>query len=115
MQNTQALLTKFNRFKDAEIRAIYTPDEETVVLTLVVTDDDGEETDRVEVKCSGTKQKRLLVNAVLPMLDMMSGISIVEERNQFAFAIGNCDAMLSVLNAPLYVVCEALTMEEVSA
>jgi len=114
MENTDALLAKFNHFRNAEIRNIRTPDDGSIVITLAVTDDDGEDTDKVRVQCSGIKEKRLLVNSVLPFLDMMSGISVIEERNQYAFAIGHCDTMLSVLNAPLYVVAADIKMEETS-
>jgi len=112
MENIQPLLAKFNHFKDAEIRSIHTPAEDSAVITIAVQDDDGDDTDTIKIECTGIKEKRLLVNSVLPFLDMMSGISIIEERNQFAFAIGRCDTMLSVLNAPLYVVSEAIGLEE---
>lgn len=114
MENVNALLARFNHFKYAEIRSIYTPDATSAVVTLAVQDDDGEDTDKIRITCADIKEKRLLVNEVLPFLDMMSGISVIEERNQFAFAIGHCDTMLSVLNAPLYIVCNGIEMEEVA-
>lgn len=112
MEKINALLTKFDHFRYAEIRSIQAPADASVVITLSLQDEDGEETDRVEVECRGIKEKRLLVNSVLPFLDMMNGISIIRERNQYAFTIGKCDTMLHVLNAPLYVVCDNITIEE---
>jgi len=114
MEQLSALLAKFNHFKDAEIRSLQAPSEDTVIITLAVQDDEGEDTDKVRIECVGIKDKRLLLNSVLPFLDMMSGIGLICERDLYAFAIGSCDTMLHVLNAPLYVVCEGMKIEEVA-
>ncbi len=53
-----------------------------------------------------------MANNMLAFLDMMSGISIVFERGQYAFAIGKCGAMLNVLNSPFFVIADKLEMEE---
>ncbi len=112
METIQTVTTKYNRFKDAEIRSLYTPDDTSVVITLAVQNDDAEDIAKIKVTCDNITDKRLLVNEVLPFLDMMSGVSMFEERNLHAFAIGQCDTMLHVVNAPLYVVCKTLTIEE---
>jgi hypothetical protein len=39
---------------------------------------------------------------------MMSGVSIIKEHELFGFSIGNCSAMLAVLNAPLFVVAKSV-------
>lgn len=112
MEKINALLEKYDRFRYARIRAIYTPSDTSAVITLAVEDDDGEPVAKVAVECTDITQKRLLVGEVLPFLDMMSGVSILEERNLYAFAIGHCDTMLPVLNAPLFVVCRGIGISE---
>ena len=114
MEKINALLEKFNHFRYAEIRSIQTAEDGSVIITVAVQDDDGEDTDKFRIVCTGIKEKRLLVNSVLPFLDMMSGISIIAERNMYAFAIGSCDTMLPMLNAPLFVTCTDIAMEEVA-
>lgn len=115
MEKINALLAKYNNFKYEQIRAIYTPSPTSVIFTLAVQDDDGEDVAKISVECMDVKEKRLLVGDVLPFLDMMSGVSIIEERGLYAFAIGHCDTMLHVLNAPLYVVCHEISAVERTA
>jgi len=112
MQNADALLKKHNNFKDAQIRSIENISDSSKVLTLVVQDDDGEDTDRVKIAFSGIRDSRILENSVLPFLDMMSGISIIIEHDLYGFAIGDGSAMLHVHNAPLYIISSNITIEE---
>lgn len=112
MEQINALLEKYNHFKFAQIRWIQKLSDTSSAVTLVIEDDDGEETDRVKLVFNGIKQKRILDNSVLAFLDMMSGISIVKEHDLYGFALGRGDAMLHVLNAPMFIVCENITIEE---
>lgn len=114
MEEINACLTKFNHFKNAEIRSIQSYSDASIIVTLAVQDEDGEDTDRVEIELVDIKDKRLLGNAVLPFLDMMNGINIIHERDRYAFVIGPCDAMLHVLSAPLYIVSSDINVREVA-
>lgn len=112
MEEINKLLTEFNHFKDAQIRSIQAPSNTNIILTLAVQDDDGVDTHLVQIEFNYVKDARLLENAVLSFLDMMSGVSIVREHEQYGFAIGNCDAMLCVLNAPLFIIASEIKVVE---
>ena len=113
MKNIQAVLNKYNHFRDARIHSIHKPTENSVVITLMILDDDGMvETDEIKITFTDVQKSRLLVNHALAFLDMMSGISIIYEREQYGFAIGRCSAMLNVISAPLYVVSHDIELEE---
>lgn len=112
METITALLEKYDHFKHAIIRSILSPSDNAVTFVIAVQDDDGEDTALVRIICTGLKEKRLLLNSVLPFLDMMNGISIFFERDLYAFSIGRCDTMLHALNAPLYVTCADISVEE---
>lgn len=114
MEKIQAMLEKYNYFKMDQINAIERPDEDTIVVKMIVQNDDGEDVVAVNLKFNGIKEKRLLVNHALAFLDTMSGISIVYEREHYGFGIGNCPAMLNVISAPLFVVAKALEVEEIT-
>lgn len=113
MEKINALLEKYNHFRLDQIHSIEKPSEDTIVVTLNVQNDDGEDTHHVKITFKQIKQSRLLVNQALAFLDMMSGISIIKERDLYGFAIGSCPAMLNVLNAPLYITASEIDVEEI--
>lgn len=112
MEQINALLAKHKRFKDFEIRSITAPLENTILVTLVEQDEDANDVNRVEITFTAIKESRILENSVLSFLDMMSGISIIYERDYYCFAIGHCDSMLSVLNAPLFIIASDIEFKE---
>ncbi len=112
MEEINTLLEKYDNFKDAQIRSVETVSDTSKVLTLVVQDDDGEDTDTIKIEFSGIKESRILESSVLSFLDMMSGISIIKEHDLYGFAIGSGTAMLHVHNAPLYIVASDIKILE---
>ncbi|HHH20203.1 MAG TPA: hypothetical protein ENK86_06815 [Campylobacterales bacterium] len=115
MEAINALLAKYDDFRDAQFYSITAPSKGTYVVTLAVLDEDGmEATHHVKLTFSGATNVRLLENSMLGFLDMMSGVSIVYERDLYGFAIGRCSAMLNVQSAPLYLIAPNLEIEEVT-
>lgn len=112
MEKINALLEKFNNFKDAQIRSVEHLSDSSKVLTLVVQDDDGEDVNTFEMTFSDINDSRILVNDVLPFLDMMSGITILKENNLYGFAVGSAGAMLNIHNAPFYIVASDIEIKE---
>ena len=112
MDEITRILQKYNNFKDAQIRSIRQTSDDTKVVKLVNMDDDGEDISTVLLECKGIKQSRILDGSVLPMLDMMSGVTILKEHDLYGFALGNGSAMLHVHNAPLYIVASEMTISE---
>jgi hypothetical protein len=112
MEKVEALLEKYNHFKDAQVRSVQNVSENSKVVTIVLQDDDGEDLNSVKLKFDDIKESRILENSVLAFMDMMSGISIVQEHGLYGFAIGSGTAMLHVHNAPLFIVAGEITIEE---
>lgn len=112
MEKIETLLTKYNNFKDAQIRSIVSLSDSSKLLTLVIQDDDGEDINTVEVKFSNIKDSKILKNEVLSFLDMMSGITIIKEHNLYGFAVGKGSTMHHVNSAPLYIVSTDIEIEE---
>ena len=101
MEQIDSLLEKYDYFRAAQIRSIEPTSESSKILTLVVQDDEGEDSDIVRIEFKDIKSSKILVNSILPMLDMMDGISLIVENNLYGFALGRDTAMLHVQNAPL--------------
>ncbi len=104
MEEINALLSKHNHFKYEQIRSIENLPDNAKLVTLVIQDEDGNETDVVKVEFSDITASRILENSVLPLIDMSDGVTIIEEHNLYGFALGRGTAMLHVHNAPLYIV-----------
>ncbi len=112
MENITPLLEKYNHFKDAQIRNVKHLEDGTKIVSIVLQDDDGEDLNSVELTFSKIKEHRVLDNSVLGFLDMMSGISIIKEKDFYGFALGSGSAMLHVLNAPMYIISSELSVQE---
>lgn len=112
METLQPLLNRYDHFRDFEIRALHAPMQGAIAVTLVEQNEEGEDERAVAITFEGVSDARVLQSAVLPFLDMMRGISIIHERDRYAFAIGRCDTMLHALNAPLYIISTAVSVEE---
>jgi len=113
MEKINTLLEKYNNFKDAQIRSIENISDSSKLLTLVIQDDDGEDVSKVKVTFNNVRDSKILVNDVLPFLDMMSGISIIKENNLYGFAVGRGSAMLHVNSAPLYIISSDIEIKEI--
>jgi hypothetical protein len=115
MEEVNALLEKYDHFRDAKIHSIQAPSDNAYSVTLATLDDDGmEELHHVKLTFTNFKDVRLLENHVLSFIDMMYGVSIIKERDLYGFAIGKCSAMLNVYNAPLYIISSELEVEEIA-
>ncbi len=112
MEEINALLEKYNHFKYEQIRSVKWTTETSILLTLVIQDDDGEDLESINIEFSDIKESRLLDNSVLPLMDMTSGITIIEEHGLFGFALGSGSAMLHVHNAPLYIVSSNIQVKK---
>jgi len=112
MEKIDALLKKYNNFKDAQIDSIQQLTDTSKLLTLVIQDDDGEEVERVKIEFNNIKESKILANHVLPFLDMMSGITIIEEHGLYGFAVGSGTAMLHVHSAPMYIISSDIKIDE---
>ncbi len=112
MEQIDSLLEKYDYFRAAQIRSIEPTSESSKILTLVVQDDEGEDSDIVRIEFKDIKSSKILVNSILPMLDMMDGISLIVENNLYGFALGRDTAMLHVQNAPLYIIASEISIEE---
>lgn len=112
MEEVNKVLEKYNNFADAQIKSIVTKEDESKVVVMSIQDDDGEEIGEVSLEFSGIKEARILQNHVLAFLDMMSGVTIIEENGLYGFGIGHGESMLHVHNAPLYIISESISIEE---
>lgn len=114
MENLNALLEKYDHFRLEQFHSIEKPAEDTIRITLAVQDDYGEETHHVKFTFRKIKNAKLLVNDALAFLDMMSGVTLIKERELYGFAIGDCPAMLNVIHAPFFIVAEEVEAEEIA-
>lgn len=112
MDKINALLEKYDSFKWAQIRTIEQLPDSSKTVSIVVQDDDGEDLNTVKLKFTNISTSKILIDSVLPMMDMMDGISIIKENNLYGFALGKGTAMLHVHNAPLYIVASDISIEE---
>jgi len=112
MENINTLLEKYNNFKDAQIRSIVQTTDSSKTLTLVTQDDDGEDVDTIKIEFAKIKESRILEGSVLPFLDMMSGITLIKEHEQYGFAVGSGTSMLHVHSAPMYIVSSEMTIQQ---
>ena len=116
MQEIQKLLEKFDNFKYAEFRSIQTLSKTSMLLTFIVQDDDGEETDKVVFQLDGVNEARLIENNVLAYLDMTDGISIIQYNDDiYAFSLGKSnDDLLAIKNTPLYAIASGISFNQES-
>ena len=115
MEEINALLKRYDHFRDAQIHSLQASSDNSYIVTLAVLDEYGmEELCHVKLTFIDFTDVRLLDNHVLSFLDMMQGISIIKERGLFGFAIGSCSAMLTIQNAPLYIISKELKIEEIA-
>ena len=112
MEKINTLLEKYDNFVAAQIRSIQQLPDSSKIITIVVQDDDGEDINTVKLIFNGINNSKILIDSVLPFLDMMSGISLIKEHNLYGFAVGRGDTMFYVHSAPLFIVASDVTIEE---
>ena len=112
MANIKEILEKYNNFKDAQIRSVENISDNSKALTIVTMDDDGQDLDSVKLTFTNITKSRILEGHVLPFLDMMLGVSIIEEKGLYGFALGNDTSMIHVHLAPMYIVASDLEIKE---
>ena len=112
MEQVNSLLEKYDYFRAAQIRSIEATSDSSKILTMVIQDDDGEDTDIVSIEFKDIKSSKILINSVLAFLDMMGGISLVKENDLYGFALGRGTAMLHVQSAPLYIIASDISVSE---
>ncbi len=112
MKNINKILEKYKNFKGAQLRSIEQLADSSKIVTLVITDDDEEETNIVKIEFTNINSSKILVNSVLSFLDMMSGITLIKENNLYGFAIGSGTAMVHVHSSPLYIVSSNIVIKE---
>ena len=112
MEHVNNILEKYNHFKEAQIRYVTSSSDSSKIVTFVIQDDDGEDLNSVDIEFKGIKEAKILQNSVLPMMDMMSGITLIKEHGFYGFALGSGTAMLHVHNAPLYIISSSVEIEE---
>ena len=112
MEEINSLLKKYDNFRAAQLRTIQQLPDSSKIITIVVQDDDGEDINTVKLTFNNINNSHILVDSVLPYLDMMSGISIIKEHDLYGFAVGRGDTMFYVHSAPLFIVASDITIEE---
>lgn len=112
MEQIDSLLEKYDHFKDAQIRSIQQPSDTSAIVTIVVQDDDGEDINTITLEFDQIKESRILVDHVLPFLDMMGGISLINENDFYGFGVGSGSAMLNIHNAPMFIIASELSIED---
>lgn len=115
MEKITSLLEKYDTFKDAQLRSLEQPAEDAITLTIAILDEDFmQDVQHVVLKFSGVKESRLLENAMLPYLDTMFGVNIIHERDMYALAVGQADALIHVHMSPFYIIAKELDVEEIT-
>lgn len=112
MNTVTTLVEQHDHFRDSRIESLQRIDDTTLKLRIIVEDDDAEPTHAITCTFKGVIDARLLDNSVLPFVDMMGGITVLEENGRTAFAIGAHNAMLHIQNAPFFIICDAIEMHE---
>jgi len=106
-------LERFDNFKDAELRSfeIISPIE---MKLIIAAQDSARAFDWITIELSfyTVTDANLLKDDRLHLIDMNDGISIIENDNQFAFAIGECYNISTIKNSILYVICKNLKYKE---
>nr|WP_321267247.1 hypothetical protein [uncultured Sulfurimonas sp.] len=108
-------VNRFGNFIDAEIRSIeiISP---TTMLASIACQDSARSFDWLTLKLefSGVSDARLLESSKFSFIDMNDGISILNQENNFLFAIGKYDTISGIKNASTYIISSFIKYEEKS-
>ena len=104
---------RFGDFIDAEIRSvdIISP---TVMRVVIAAQDNARGFDwlTLTLEFNGISDARLLEESKLSLIDMSDGISIINEEDNFAFAVGNYNNISGIKNATIYIISSNIKYEE---
>ncbi len=108
-----AFLERFDNFKDAELRTLELISASQIKLTLTA-QDKARAFDWIglELLFSDVIDAKLPENEKLHLLDLSDGITIINNDNMFAFAIGACYNISTVKNSIFYIVANSLKYKE---
>ena len=112
MEKINTLLEKYDNFRYAQLRSIQQLSDGSKIVTIVVQDDDGEDTDSVEIEFNNISNSKILIDSVLSFLDMGDGVSILKENNLYGFSVGNASAMLNIHHSPLFIIASEMEIRE---
>ena len=106
-------LERFLDFKDAEFRSLEIINPLEIHLVFAV-QDKARSFDWIslELQFFGVKNARLLENSKLSFLDMADGITIINDENSLAFAIGEYNNVVAIENAPLFIIASDMKYKE---
>ncbi|MCD6433193.1 MAG: hypothetical protein J7L21_04055 [Sulfurimonas sp.] len=112
-KDLKSFLDRFDNFRDSELRHIEIISPSVITITLA-----GQDSARafdwisVILKFSGVSNAKILDNAKLKLVDMSDGISLLCEKDLFAFGIGECENLFSIKSSTCQVVASSLKYQE---
>ena len=108
-----AFMQRFNNFKDGEFRSLEVISPTTMRVVFA-----GQDAARahdwisLELEFDSVNDARLLESSKLHLVDMNDGINIINEDENFAFAIGDYDNLSSIKNSTCYIISSTLKYQE---
>ena len=106
-------LERFNHFKDADFRSLEIISPLNVQLTFAVQDGArAHDWITLTLKFNTISDAQLLENNRLGLVDMSSGVTLIEDEGSFAFGVGECYNISTIKTAPLYIIASSLKYEE---
>ena len=104
---------RFGSFVDAEIRSIEVISPSVMQLVIACQDSArGFDWLTLSLEFSGITDARLLEESKFSLVDMSTGISIINEENCFAFGIGEYDNLSGIKNAISFIISSSIKYEE---
>ena len=106
---------RFDNFIDAQIRSIDLVSPTSIVASIACQDSlRGYDWLTLKLEFSGVLDAKLLDNSKISLVDMDDGISIINEKNHFAFAIGSYNNISGIKNANTYIISSSVKYKEES-
>jgi len=104
---------RFGNFVDAEIRKIEVISP-TVIQLVIACQDSARGFDwlTLNLEFNGIADARLLEESKFLLVDMSNGISLIDEENSFALAIGDYHNLSGIKNAISYIISSSIKYEE---
>lgn len=111
--DVNSFLKEFNNFKEASFRNIEGTSETSLLMTLIITDDDGEDLNKVVLEFIGVSKFKILENSVLAYLDMYSGINILKRSDDtLAFVLGQFNDTKNIYDSPMYIIASNINFTQ---
>jgi hypothetical protein len=104
---------RFSNFINCEIRTIEIITSTTIILSLA-TQDESREFDWISLNLEfySVSDAKLIDESKFHLLDTSEGISLIYDKDSFAFAIGNYKNISGIKNAVIYVIASNIKYEE---